>query len=553
MRRIASLLAAVVTAAACTATPGASSDGPPHRSGTLPVPSTIGGVSPQEASRPGDEVATVTVDLGDEIGPISPLILGMSGFVGGPGYLQDVGVTLTSWGGNPSSRYNFELGNAWNTGSDWNYSNVDYDGVPNAASAFIQESLSGGSEVRLAVPTLGWVAKNNDGNTCSFPLPGGGCGDAARANCEQPGEVADPRRANQPSTSGMVRDWVARLLGTPGHRLRFVAFDNEPELWGFTHYDVHPQCPTYEEILDRYLEYAREVREVAPDVDLAGPVACCWFPWWRNEPGPTSGPHESYLPWFLDRVRQHDADVGRRHLDVLDVHYYPQSDVFNDSVDSETSARRLRSTRSLYDPSYVDESWIAHPIRFIPYLRDLIAAHYPGTRLLISEWNFGADGSMNGALAIADVLAIYGREGVDAAAYWRNPSPRSPGYYAFKIHGNYDGRGGRFGGVALGTTSSDVDLLRAYAARDGDRLRVLLLNLDPARERAVQVDLEGWNGSDEGLLYQYSQERPDGIASQPLDGLGADTLELPPYSITLLELDPSLPGSSSRSDLAEPR
>ena len=33
--------------------------------------------------------------------------------------------------------------------------------------------------------------------------------------------------------------------------------DNEPELWGHTHYDVHPACPTYEEILDRYLTYAR--------------------------------------------------------------------------------------------------------------------------------------------------------------------------------------------------------------------------------------------------------------------------------------------------------
>ena len=32
--------------------------------------------------------------------------------------------------------------------------------------------------------------------------------------------------------------------------------DNEPDLWGYTHYDVHPECPTYEEILDKYLAYA---------------------------------------------------------------------------------------------------------------------------------------------------------------------------------------------------------------------------------------------------------------------------------------------------------
>lgn len=44
-------------------------------------------------------------------------------------------------------------------------------------------------------------------------------------------------------------------------------------------------------------------------------------------------------------------------LDQLDVHYYP-NDVFNDAVDAATRAKRLRSTRSLWDVSYKDEGWI---------------------------------------------------------------------------------------------------------------------------------------------------------------------------------------------------
>ena len=90
-------------------------------------------------------------------------------------------------------------------------------------------------------------------------------------------------------------------------------------------------------------------------------------------------------------------------------------------------------------------------------MRETIAEHYPGLKLFISEWNFGNDANINGALAIADVLGIYGREGVEAAAYWRNPPVGSPGWFAFTMHGNYDGKGGRFGGAAVPATSSDED------------------------------------------------------------------------------------------------
>ena len=80
--------------------------------------------------------------------------------------------------------------------------------------------------------------------------------------------------------------------------------DNEPELWGYTHYDVHPTCTTYEEILEKYLTYAAVVRQVAPDAELAGPVTCCWFSYWYTAPGPISGDYQEFLPWFLDRVRE---------------------------------------------------------------------------------------------------------------------------------------------------------------------------------------------------------------------------------------------------------
>ena len=128
--------------------------------------------------------------------------------------------------------------------------------------------------------------------------------------------------------------------------------DNEPELWGFTHYDVHPECPTYEEILDKYLTYAERSARSLRTARLAGPVMCCWYDYWGTAPGPADGSDEDFLTWFLRNVKAHDDEYGRRTLDVVDVHYYPQSDVFNDDTDEETNARRLRSTRSLWDPTY---------------------------------------------------------------------------------------------------------------------------------------------------------------------------------------------------------
>jgi hypothetical protein len=274
-----------------------------------------------------------------------------------------------------------------------------------------------------------------------------------------------------------------------------------------------------------------------PDAALTGPALCCWFDYWNIAPGPTDGGDDDFLSWFLDGVKAADDASGRRSIDYLDVHYYPQSDVFNEKDDAETNARRLRSTRSLWDPDYTDESWIDTEIAFIPRMRETIAAHYPGLKLFISEWNFGNDTKINGALAIADVLGIYGREGVEAAAYWRNPPVGSPGWFAFTMHGNYDGKGGRFGGVALPATVGDHDDVGAYAALDQGTLRVMLVNRSPDEAIDVGLDLKGFTATADAARYVYSPAALDRIVA---DTAAVDApLTLPASSITVLELAPA--------------
>jgi hypothetical protein len=456
---------------------------------------------------------------------------------------------LNSWGGNPSTRFNWQIGHAWNAGRDWFFRNGNYGPTEGSASDnFVSEAAAAGVQMRLAVPTLGWVAKDDNNSTCSFPLANGECSDVPESKCDNQIEIADPNRANVPSNAESVQQWMRHLFDDKAFDIRFIAMDNEPELWGHTHYDVHPDCTTYQEILDKYIEYATAVREVAPAAELTGPVTCCWYFYWNSAAGEVDKLQhqgQDFLPWFLDQVRQHDDQAGRRSLDVLDIHYYP-ADLYNQNADLQTAAHRLRSTRSLWDPSYADESWINEPVQLIPRLQTLINEHYPGLRLMISEWNWGADETMNGALAIADVLGIYGRENLYSAAYWTYPPVDSPGFHAFKMYTNYDDQGGRFGGQEGGssiqTSSEDPNRVTSYAAVDtsGKRLYLMLINKDPEAVVNAKIDLNGFPYTSQAELYLYRNDdlnriRQNAIVVEPEDL----QLTLPAYSITLLILNRS--------------
>lgn len=501
----------------------------------------LAGTSSAPGAQADDSRFTVRVDATSPQGAISPLIYGLSGAT--PEVMAELRPTVNSWGGNPSTRYNWKLGDAWNTGSDSSYRNTDY-GYDMAATGLPADAYEAkiareaGAEMRLALPTLGWVARNTDPETCSFPLPDGSCGNAFGANCKSPGEIADPTVTSVRSTPADIQEWLGRLIGEAGYHPRFIAMDNEPELWGYTHYDVHPECTTYQEILEKYLTYATAVQAVAPDAELTGPATCCWEFYWHSAAGSRDeAKHDDrpFLPWFLDQVRMHDEEYGARTLDVLDIHYYPEG-VFNDEIDPETAAQRLRSTRSLWDGSYRDESWIREAVRLIPRMQEEIADHYPGTKLGISEWNWGAETTMNGALAIADVLGIMGREEVYFAAYWRYPPLQSPGAYAFKLYTNYDGEGSRFEGTVLPVRRTTAESVGAYAARDEEsgNIRVMLVNRQPQQAEPVRVLFDGFAPAGPVTAYRYD-EGSTGIATveATVDG-DAVLVDLPPYSITLL-------------------
>ena len=236
----------------------------------------------------------------------------------------------------------------------------------------------------------------------------------------------------------------------------------------------------------------------------------------------------------------HDSKNNIQTIDVLDIHYYPDG-LYNQDIDPETAAHRMRATRSLWDPNYVDESWINKPIYLIPRMQNLIEEHYPGLKLGISEWNFGGWGHINGALAVADVLGILGREDVYYANYYGYPELGTPEFYGFKIYTNYDDEGGKFGDTYVQTESEDPDQLGVFAAIDSEtgNLHIILINKKPAESLNVQLDLSGFDTPSNTILYRYSEKHLDEIVSDEVEWSEyGGVITLPPYSITHYVLEP---------------
>ena len=112
-------------------------------------------------------------------------------------------------------------------------------------------------------------------------------------------------------------------------------------------------------------------------------------------------------------------------------------------------------------------------------MKEKIAAHYPGTRLAITEYNYGGGEHVSGGVAQADALGIFGREDVFAAALWDLQGGMRYVDGAFALYCNYDGGGGRFGDTSIGASTSNHETTSVYASVDqgrDDRMVIVAVN-----------------------------------------------------------------------------
>ncbi|MEP0842072.1 MAG: hypothetical protein HRF43_05095 [Phycisphaerae bacterium] len=504
--------------------------------------------------------------------PISPLIYGLN--FADANLANELDLPVNRWGGNATTRYNWQT-DVSNRASDWYFENL-LESNPNpallpngsAADRFVERNLSTGAETIMTVPLIGWTPKPPRVEACGFSVAKYGPQqqtDPWRPDCGNgilPDGTKitwnDPLDTSVPIGPSFVADWVTHLVGRYGTAaqggVRFYNLDNEPMLWNSTHRDVHPAGTSYDELRERTYQYAAAIKAADPTAATLGPVLWGWTAyfysaadadvpqsdWWNYRPDRMAHGDRPFIEWYLEQMKLYEQTHGVRILDYLDLHYYPQSGVaLTGAGDAETQARRLRSTRSLWDPTYVDESWIAQPVRLIPRMRDWVNTYYPGTKLAITEYNFGADDHINGALALADVLGIFGRERLDLATLWDPPSSSQPAAFALRMYRNYDGAGGRFGGTSIQAASTDQSRVSIYAARREDgRLTLMLINKSTAPQ-APTLTLAGFNPGSTAV-YRYSSADLTRIVRQSDASFTNGSLELalPASSITLLVVPP---------------
>jgi PKD repeat protein len=529
---------------------------------------------------PPTPALSLSIDAGAERHPIRPGIYGMN--FADEQLASDLRLSVRRRGGNSTSRYNWQ-NDTYNTGSDWYFENIredtpDSSALPDgsAADLFVEQDRRTGAKTILTVPLIGWTAKRRVEThpyDCGFKVSKYGAQqstDPWDTNCgngkDTSGKIItgnDPADTSTAVTPSFVSGWIGHLTSKYGVAsnggVAYYNLDNEPMLWNETHRDVHPTPVSYDELRGRTYQYGAAIKSADPSAQTLGPVLWGWCAYYYSAvdgcgAGTDYNTHGDlpFVPWYLREMKVYEDLNRTRILDYLDLHYYPAAAGVSLSAagNASTQARRLRSTRSLWDPTYIDESWISDlaeggiAVQLIPRMKNWVNDHYPGTGLAITEYNWGGLEHINGALTQADVLGIFGREGLDLATLWAPPTSGQPGAFAFRMYRNYDGAGNSFGDTSVKAASTDQGVLSVYAAqrRTDNALTVVVINKS-AESKTVTVSLAGFSPLPAATAYRYSPATPGAIEhvdNQPVTSQGFEA-SFPANSITLFVLMPANP------------
>lgn len=495
-----------------------------------------------------------TIDSTGPRQPISPFVYGTNGSDWGG---RARGLRLGRSGGNRLTAYNWET-NASNAGSDYLHQNDDYLGggdVPGeAVRPFVARAHAAGASMVVTVPIAGYVSADKAGGGDVNQTP-----NWLQTRFHESRPTKGRGFSFPPDTGDRVvyqDEFVAWLESVSDARRDpartiFYSLDNEPDLWAHTHARIRPTgAVTYAEIVERATAFAAGIKAAAPSALVFGPVSYGWAGFTSLQDAPDARGRD-FLDHYLAAMREAEGRTGRRLLDVLDLHWYPEARgggvrITEASGAPEVAAARVQAPRSLWDPVYVETSWISQDarvgaIRLLPRMREKIAAHYPGTRIAITEYNYGGTDHISGAIAQADVLGIFGREQVFAAAMWDLGSANRFLDAAFAAYCNYDGALGRFGDTGLLAATSNHETTSVYASVDAGRdERMVVVAINKATT-ATTADFVITHPVDlaRGQIFQITAAAAAvvrGPATLPV-ARNLFRLELPASSVTTLVLE----------------
>ena len=473
--------------------------------------------------------------------PISPYIYG-NNF---PDWKTQSGLfTMARMGGNRLTAYNWET-NASNAGNDYHHQNDGYMGASNepgwSVRQFMEPAQAHGAAVLITVPTAGYVSADKKGDGDVNQTPNYLSVRFNRSLPSKPGKYSlTPDTTDRVVYQDEFVNWVQKVK-RPSTPVWF-SLDNEPDLWGSTHVRIWPKNPTYAQILENNVTFAAAIKKVAPNSLVFGPANYGWQGFRTFQSAPDANGRD-FLDFYLAGIKRAADKAGKRLVDVLDIHWYPEAKgggvrIAFDGGNAATQAARIQAPRSLWDPTYVEDSWIEdtigkRPIRLIPTIQKQIAAHNPGTKFSISEYNYGGGKDVSGLLAEADVLGIFSREGVFAATAFV-VGPTDVAHMAgFRAYRNIDGKGTRFGDIGLGVSGGTPaeDSLYAATSTNGRLMTIVAINKTKVA-RPLSVSLRGFTANG-GTGYVYTAASFAAPSNLPVQTRGGSlSATLPPESVT---------------------
>ncbi len=464
---------------------------------------------------------------------------------------------------------------------------------------FVHDARRDGMAVVYTIPIGDWVAKRPAPGAilASYPKsrypqqqkfePNGADAGNGRTPDGSPIWDNDPAWAYQPNSLAFQEAWfraAVQEFGTAERGgIQMVALDNEIGLWHDTHRDIAAKGLSAVELLERNLAHARMLKSIDPSVqvlglaswgamDLAGSDVD-WYPpgedgyrrrgkfatpdeQWRERRTVRGG--QDVLTWYLDQVREAEAKDGRKLIDALSINWYPQTQYLiggkkvtavdlDGDQDPVALAAQFDTLGHWHDPAFDNpRSWMKDSPEnieklwdpynpFLPKVQAAIAAHNPGTKLAVTEWRTGSDGTFPGALLHTELVGIMMAEDVWLSTHWYGTAPDQWGYWGHALLGNWDGARSTVGGRWLPMRDDD-DQLTVFATEGAGRRHLVLVNRDPQRGRQISLATDGATRIRQALVVRTAGQQVVRLPARPVSG-STITVQLPPFSANVVVLD----------------
>lgn len=496
---------------------------------------------------------------------ISPYIYGINE----DKYNSDVSVNSIFQVGEKYTAYNWEnnysnSGDAWyqNSGADlvnsFNYSEWSTPGLI-ALELSKKASYNNIAFKAIQLPLAGYVAADKNGPVNTDSL----------APSERWKEVIYNKQTEISSVPDLEDNrvyideyinYLVSLLGSSASPtgIQGYCMDINPSEWDENFSLIHKYPVTPSELVRKTVNLASAVKKIDSKAITIGPnlkdfsaminLNNQWD--WSNE----CGQYSYFIDYYLDLMKQYERSSGVKLLDVFGVQYYSkatagEAETVTDQTghyNYELSLARMQSTRSLWDPTYVEKGETGdNYLEFLPYIPMINASintYNSGTKLGFIRYNFGGGSDISGGIAQADALGIFATYGVYLAGLDPQTSYCPFQKSAINLYTDYDGNGSSFGNYLIQSQTSDVEKSSVYASYDNltdGTIKVILINKsDTAQNANIKIDTSITDYKNTAA-YGFNQYNSNIVQQKGVDNITNNSFcyELKPFSVVELILE----------------